>query len=223
MNGKFFTFKADEVLAFHNFNPLQAYPFVSQGVGDVQAASIAIDTDNASAVWNWKYFENSARPHTAIEVPTNIDKETLERLESQWNNKFKGVNNSNKAAFLTGGMKIANFGTSQREMDFVEGRRLNRDEIFAIFKVPKAVVGLGEGTGQNMNIRSFDIQLAMNAIEPLSIKIQEVLSVGLFGKIGLFEFVNVVPKDSDEVRKDYEIGIITLNEARASRGFTPVK
>lgn len=142
MNGKFFTFKADEVLAFHNFNPLQAYPFVSQGVGDVQAAAISIDTDNASAVWNWKYFENSARPHTAIEVPTNIDKDTLERLESQWNNKFKGVNNSNKAAFLTGGMKIANFGTSQREMDFVEGRRLNRDEIFAIFKVPKAVVGL---------------------------------------------------------------------------------
>ena len=205
INGKSYNFSADEVLAFHNFNPLQTYPFVSQGVGDVQAASVAIDTDNATATWNWKFFENSARPNTAIEIPGNIDDPTRERLENAWNSKFRNVNNAHKPVFLTGGMKISDFGPSQKEMDFVESRRFTRDEIFGIFKVPKAVIGLGEGQGQNMNIRGYEIQLAMNAIEPLAIKIQEVISVGLFGKIGLFEFINVVPKDSDEVRKDFEV------------------
>jgi HK97 family phage portal protein len=183
----------------------------------VQAASIAIDTDNAAAVWNWKFFENSARPNMAIEVPTAIDSDTRERLESGWSNKFKGTNNSHKPVFLTGGMKISDFGPSQKEMDFVEARKYSRDEIFAIFKVPKACIGLGEGASGNLNIKPFETMLMKNAVQPLAVKIQEVISIGLFGSIGQFEFINVVPQDSDEVRKDFESGGITLNEFRAAR------
>lgn len=108
-------------------------------------------------------------------------------------------------------------------MDFVEGRKLTRDEIFAIFKVPKACVGLGEGSSANMNIGKFDILLARNALYPIAVKLQEAISVGLFGEIERFEFVNVIPLDSEEVRNDFNSGIITLNEARSARGYDPVK
>lgn len=107
-------------------------------------------------------------------------------------------------------------------MDFVDQRRYSRDEILGIFKVPKACLGLGEGSSQNLNIHAFEIQLATNAIQPLAIKIQEAISIGLFGKIGLFEFVNVIPKDAEEVRKDFEAGGITLNEFRTARGYNIV-
>lgn len=108
-------------------------------------------------------------------------------------------------------------------MDFVEGRKLTRDEIFAIFKVPKACVGLGEGSSANMNIGKFDILLARNALYPVAVKLQEAISVGLFGEIERFEFVNVIPLDSEEVRNDFNSGIITLNEARAARGYEPIQ
>jgi len=32
-------------------------------------------------------------------------------------------------------------------MEYIEGKRMTRDEILAIFKVPKAVLGLGDGAG----------------------------------------------------------------------------
>ena len=73
-----------------------------------------------------------------------------------------------------------------------------------------------------MNITAFEIQLSMNAIQPLAIKIQEALSIGLFGQIGRFEFINVIPKDAEEVRKDFEVGGIMLNEFRVARGYGTV-
>lgn len=108
-------------------------------------------------------------------------------------------------------------------MDFVEGRKFTRDEIFSIFKVPKACIGLGDGANANMNIGKFDILLARNAIYPIAVKLQEAISVGLFGAIERFEFINVIPFDSEEVRNDFNSGIITLNEARAARGYEPIQ
>lgn len=62
LNGKTVKFKASEIISVHQFSPLQAYPFVSKGMSDVQAGSLAIDMDRASSVWNWKFFENGANP-----------------------------------------------------------------------------------------------------------------------------------------------------------------
>jgi HK97 family phage portal protein len=219
---KEFKFPAEEIIAFHNFNPLQAYPFVTQWIGDVQAAAIAIDTDNAASTWNWKFFENNAAPWFGLSTEWKLDDATYERVKSSWENKYKWVNNSHKVAIFEGGLKPVNLAPSQREMDFVDQRRYSRDEILGIFKVPKACLGLGEGSSQNLNIQAFEIQLATNAIQPLAIKIEEALSIGLFWGIGYFEFVNVIPKDSAEVRSDFEIGWITLNEFRSARWYRPV-
>lgn len=89
IKGKEFKFDADEVIAFHNFNPLQAYPFVSQGVGDVQAAAIAIDTDNAASTWNWKFFENNAAPGFGLSTEGKLDDATYQRVKSSWENKYR--------------------------------------------------------------------------------------------------------------------------------------
>jgi phage portal protein BeeE len=50
------------------------------------------------------------------------------------------VNNSHKIAVLDNGLKYNEYKVSQKELDFVESRRFTRDEIFAIFKVPKSIV-----------------------------------------------------------------------------------
>jgi phage portal protein BeeE len=57
-----------------------------------------------------------------------------------WNNKNRGVNNSHKTAVLTGGLKYQGIAISQKEMEMVEQRRFTRDEILAIFKVPKSML-----------------------------------------------------------------------------------
>ena len=74
-----------------------------------------------------------------------------------------------------------------------------------------------------MNIRNFQELFARNAIEPVAIKIADALNRQLFNGIGRFEFYNIVPQDENNIRSDYQSGILTLNEARSLRGMSPVK
>jgi hypothetical protein len=101
-------------------------------------------------------------------------------------------------------------------MDFVEQRRFSRDEILGIFGVPKAVIGLGEQVNVG-NVKAFNLVFAEQTIKPLAIKIQEILNDGLFGNSGYFEFINVIPYDDEETRKDFDSGFVTVNEIRSTR------
>jgi len=222
-NGKQAYFKSEEIIPIMRFNPMEAYPSQTRGYSEVEACAVAIDTDNAQSVWNWKEFENGATPGTVLSTDKSMSPENIERVQNGWMNKFRGVNNAKKLAILTDGLKMEHATLSPKDMDFIEGKRLSRDEILAIFKVPKAILGLGDGAGGNMNIRSYQEIFARNALLPVSNNIRDAFNKYLFSGIGYFEFYNIIPNDETIVRADYQSGIITLNEARGMRGMQPVK
>lgn len=147
LNGKTVPFKTEEIIPIMNFNPLEAYPYQTRGFSDIQASALAIDTDNAQSLWNWKEFENGATPGAVLSTDKDMTEEKVAEMKASWNNKFKGVNNAKKVAILTNGLKFAPASLSPKDMEYIEGKRMTRDEILAIFKVPKAVLGLGDGSG----------------------------------------------------------------------------
>ncbi|MDR2416370.1 MAG: phage portal protein [Candidatus Peribacteria bacterium] len=149
--------------------------------------------------------------------------EKVTELEAKRNNKYQGKHNAHKTALLVGGMELKTVqGFSQQQLDYVLQRRLSRDEILSMFKVPKAILGLGEGSNA-LNTRPFETIYARRTIKPLAIKVAERLSYTLFKDIGYFEFINVVPIDDAEVRSNYQSGMIMLNEARSKIGERPLK
>lgn len=125
-------------------------------------------------------------------------------------------------AILHGGLKYTGVTPSQKEMDFVEQRGYSRDEILAIFKVPKAMLGMGEGVNVG-NVKAFGNIFANNVLLPLCTMIQQDLTAGLLTDGQEFAFTNIVPADEAEVRADRMAGGITLNEFREARGYPPVK
>lgn len=208
------TFKPDELIVINNFSPKGG------AFGDIQAAAIAIDTDNAASVWNRKFFENDASAGTVLQTTQKMNKDQLERIETKRLNKHKGVNNRGKLAILHGGLQIANANPSQKEMDFVQQRGLSRDEILAIFKVPKAMLGMGEGVNV-WNVRAFSVIFAKNVILPLTIKISEAITADLLPDGEVFEFTGVVPANKDQARQDWLSRAISLNEYRRIIGEEP--
>lgn len=95
----------------------------------MQAAAIAINTDHAASRWNWKFFKNSAKPDFILETEQSLTPEIASLLQTSWNEKFAGEDNSHKTAILHSGLSAKNLSPSQKEMDFVESRKFNRDEI----------------------------------------------------------------------------------------------
>jgi HK97 family phage portal protein len=129
-----------EVLFFRYFNPDDDY----RGLSPLQAAKLGIDQDYYAAQYNANFFLNSAQPGGVLETSENLIQEEFDRLLAQWNDRHQGVAKGHQVALLEGGLTYKQTGISQRDMDFLEGRKYNREEIMAVYKVPKSELGLYE-------------------------------------------------------------------------------
>ena len=221
-HGQVKKFMPEEILAFHNFNPLEAYPVVTKWVSEVQAVAIQAESDNATLRWNWNYFKNNASVANILKTDQMITEENKQRLISKWNSEFQGLNNAHKTAVLDKWLSLESFAPSQKEMDFVAQRQFTRDEILAIFKVPKAVIWMWEWVNV-WNVKAFETIFAKRTIQPLAKLIADVFNQTLFKGVGYFEFINVVPIDKEELRNDLNAWAITINEYRAALWKLPLE
>lgn len=221
-------FAPNEVLHFKNFNPLGNYPMPHRGMGVVEAASWAIDTDNESQQWNYSFFKNSARPDGVLYKENDMNDEEYQRMKTQWASIYGGSDRAHKVAILTGGLKWQELGRSQKESDFLEQRRFSRDEIFALFRVPKSVLGMIEDVNR-ANAEASNFVFADRTVRPLMKQITDTLQEFLLPEFGDgFEltFVNPVPVDRAQVIAEYTAGInkwLSRNEIREREGLPPTE
>jgi HK97 family phage portal protein len=132
-----------EVVFFRYFNPYNDY----RGFSPIEAAQLSIDQDWYAGQYNRNFFVNSAQTSAVLESKENLMQEEFDRLLAQWNDRHQGVDKAHQVALLEGGITYKQTGISQRDMDFLEGRKYSRDEIFAVYKVPKGEAGIEDDTG----------------------------------------------------------------------------
>lgn len=185
----------DEVIFINLPNPSNPY----DGVGPAQAAGYSIETDKYANQYNRNFFYNNATPDTAILIENSLDDDSFTRMQKQWDDKFRGVDNSKKTAILEGIKDIKNLSTSAKDMDFANLKDKTRDEILGIFGVPKVLLGMTE----NVNFATADVSKGIfmeNVVAPrlrrLSDKINNEL-VPLFMENLEIAFVEKVPGNKD--------------------------
>jgi HK97 family phage portal protein len=221
-------FEAKDILHFKNFNPAGNHPFPHRGVGIVQAASWAIDTDNEAQQWNFSFFRNSARPDgfLTMEGQGAISDEEYTRLKKQFSQEHQGSSNAYKIAILHGGLKWQEVTRSQKEMDFLEQRRFSRDEIMALFRVPKTAIGITEDVNR-ANAEASSYVFASRTIKPLMQKITDTMNEFLVPEFGddlCLEFETPVAEDHIAEANYYSLALdkwMSRNEIREEEGLPP--
>jgi HK97 family phage portal protein len=138
--GKKIPFEAHEIIFFRYFNPYHDY----RGLAPLQAAQAGIDQDFWASRYNAAFFKNNAQPGGILETSANLGDEEFKRLLAQWNDRHQGASKAHAIALLEGGVTYKQTGLSQKDMDFLEQRKFNREEIMAAFKVPKSELGIYE-------------------------------------------------------------------------------
>lgn len=221
VNWKKKPFAKEEIISIANFNPSMPYPLNYSWLSDVQAIATAIDADYQASKRNRKYFYNNASVNGVLETEKSLTQADADKIVEKWDQKYRGVDNAHKVGVLSGWLKYKPVNPSQKEMDFVESRRFNRDEIMWFFRVPKAIIGLWEGNDA-LNVRSFQQIFARETVKPIATRIAEAFNAELF-EAWRFEFVNIVPSDLDATRNDFLSNWITLNEFRATRNLPSVE
>jgi len=220
-------FEPSEMIHFKRFNPNNPY----RGMGTVAGAAIPIDTDKYASEWQRNFFGNSAMPSAVLQAEGKLSQDQYDRIRANWETKFKGVENAHKLGILESNLKFTPISPTSRDMEFTAGRKDLRDQILAIFRVPKVILGITEDVNYAA-AQATEYIFSKYVIKPKMEAFIETLNeyfLPLFNLDNMknrFSFSDPVPENLDQQRLDRADGIshyyMTPNEARAQIGLEPI-
>jgi HK97 family phage portal protein len=224
--GQEILFSPKEILHFRSFNPMGIYPSPHKGMGIVEASIWSIETDNEARNWNYSFFKNSAKPDGILTTETSLTDEAYDRLKQQWEQSYQGSSKNGKPAILENGLKWQDIAKTQKDMDFVAQRTFSRDEILAMFRVPRSVIGITDDVNR-ANAEASDYVFARRVIKPLMEDFITTLNEYLVKELEpdiVIEFKDPVPQDKIAQSNYYSLGInkwLTRNDIRRAEGLEP--
>lgn len=143
VQGRQVPFVPSEIIHVKYANPFD--PF--RGFPPLRAGAMSLASNLQAKKYNLAFFKNSARPEGHWETDEDISRAKLKRLERFLDMRFKGAKNAHKSLLLRG-VKWVSTQLSPKDMEFLQGQKLDRTEIIALFGVRPVVVGLLEDNPQ---------------------------------------------------------------------------
>ena len=218
----------ENIIPFKYFHPMNPY----RGKGATQAAALPFDILNFAQEYNRNFFFNSAIPSMVFSTDQKISEQTAKRFLNQWQNSFGGRSKSNKVAFLGQGLKLDKAQFGAKELDFANQMKMMRDDVLAVFKVPKTVLGLTDDVNR-ANADSTTRAFMERVITPRMRKFVDSLNefflpmfVGDDNTLFL-DFTDPSPEDVELKLSKYEsmrkYGWGTANEIRTEENLEPLE
>jgi len=143
VNGSKIPILTEKMLHIKYYNPgLDGYVL---GLSPLSAAAIAYKTDKQSALWNFTKIKQGCSLDVVLTSDNSVFNDAAKRKEAieSWNQRYQGAYGE-KTALLFGGIKMDKIGLSPKDMEYITQRKMSREEILAIYKVPPAVIGIYE-------------------------------------------------------------------------------
>lgn len=218
-------FQLDELIEIKRPDPFD----MLSGLSTITKAKYEIEGMLNAVIWNSKFFEKGAMPSGVLTTDQKIDDQAFDRLDKEWRKKYEGSDNAHKVLILDGGLKWEQVTLKQKDMDFIKQREFSRDEILAIFGVPKGILYANDVNRANAEAAKYFF--AEHTLSPRLDLIFEKLNaffLPLFDKAGNLEFVpdNPVPENVEQelMRKEKSVNRwLTVNEVRAEDGYEPLE
>jgi len=145
--GKVIPMRKHQIMFMRFWNPLDHI----RGLSPIEAARQGITQDAMANTFNTNFFANSGAPSGVIEIEQNLSDQEFERVMKQYEDNHGGPHKAHKMLILEGGAKFKPTVFTQRDMEFLNQKKWNRDETLAAFGVPKSEVGISE-EGANLAI-----------------------------------------------------------------------
>lgn len=223
VNGKRIPMEVEDVIHVKRTDPKN----LTRGMGVVEAAARAIDTDNQSADYNRRFFKNAARPDGTLETEQALDDRTFNRLKKEFNNEYGSTDNAHKTALLEAGVTFKPVNFNQKDMEFLAGRKFNRDQILALTRVSPAILGMVEDVNRSNAEASeyiFSKRVAKHKMQRMVSTLTANLASEFDPKL-IVSFSDPVPADKEFDLKMKSAAVdkwMTKDEVRELDGMDPL-
>ncbi|MGZ4663600.1 MAG: phage portal protein [Frankiaceae bacterium] len=126
----------DDVVHFKGYNPENQI----RGMSRLEPLRQTILNEDAARRASQAFWANGGRPSMTITHPNNLSQQAQDRLKGNLNALHAGVDNWGKIALLEEGMTPTPMPLNAEEMQYIESRKINREEACGIYDVPPPVV-----------------------------------------------------------------------------------
>lgn len=212
VDGQHIPMEAVEVIHFKRWHPYNDY----YGLSALDAARLALTTDRAMSEWNRNTFgKDNGVPAGIVHIKEFVNDSDFERIKREWRQSYGGPRR--KTAFLRGGgIEWHSMGLSHTDLDFLQGRKANREEILNIFGVP---VGLLSENATEANAQVAERLFIERTLYPKLVRLAQKITQELlpfYPGEHVAEFADIRPTDQqarlDEIRAAYRV--LSINEIR---------
>lgn len=131
-------FTPNQVLPIRYFDPEHQY----SGLSPIQAARLAIEQEFNQSAWNAAFFKQGLRNPIALKYKNILSKDQRDEVRKQLVSYYAGVENGQSGMVLEGNVEVQDLGLTTKDIDFIEGKNMTREEIAASYGVPPAVIGI---------------------------------------------------------------------------------
>ncbi len=135
--GKSKDFAPAEIIHLKYANPRTLY----HGQGSLEPVKGSLLNDTYAENYDNRFFKNGAIPPAFLKTEKTLTKEQREELKASWSKAYAGVANSHKIALLEAGLDFSSSNQSHKDMEFVEGRKVNMARVLGSLGVPPVMIG----------------------------------------------------------------------------------
>lgn len=148
-----------------------------RGMSPLVVAMIAAGADFAASKYNQGYWLNNADTGLIVTTDQWLDDAQRATIITALRERKRKAGTPDRPLFLGGGTKIEKPQLSGMEQDFIANRKMNRQEILAIFKMSDSVIGLNDAKSSSLSgggsaINSEQLQFIEGTIGPLCAQLE---------------------------------------------------
>lgn len=214
INTELVRFEEKDVVPFRLFNPRK----LERGMSRMEAIRSTIFSEDSSRNAVSAMWKNGGRPNLVLETPNRLTEVGAKRLKLAFETAHSGSSNAGKTLVLEDGVVAREFQVTAVDLQLIESRKMNREEIAAVYDIAPTIIGILEhATFSNVTeqLRSF----YRDTMPPVLESIQSVIDtyVGSW-----WTRKNIMRFATDEViRGDYEMRMEAAHKGISVACLTP--
>jgi HK97 family phage portal protein len=225
-------FRPDEVIHFHGYNPDDD----RVGVSPLETLRRVLAEEWAAAGYREQFWNNGARISGYLSRPADAgdwDDDTRQRFVDEWREIYTGQGaGAGGTPILEDGMTYSAASFSPEQAQYIEARKLTREEVTAAYHIPAPFVGILEHATFS-NITEQHKNLYQDTLGPYLQMITQRLELGLLVDLPDTADVYLEFNLDEKMRGSFEEQAavlqtatggpwLTRNEARARQNLPPV-
>lgn len=191
----------DDIMHNKFFDPANPY----WGLSPLQAGARAVDIDVEAVKFQKVSLQNRAITDGVFTFEHPLTKDQWDEARKMVRDQHQGLDNARAPWVLGAGATWQQMSMTPAEMDFIESRKMTREEICTVFSVPPPMIGILDQATYN-NVETARKIFWMDTVIPLLEDIKDCFNLSL------------TPEFGDNLLLDYDVsGIEALQESTADK------